>query len=220
MSRQNWIYISHFLNSDTPAYGNGEGLKIETDKSMNNGDSCNTLRLNLSNHIGTHIDFPKHFSLTGKSINDYKPDFWFFSKCRMVSVKVPENLLIDESIISTLEPDEYLELLFIKTGFETKRYTKEYWERNPGLAPSLAGHLKRLFPKLKAVGMDFISVSSFQNRMIGREAHKEYLIKNDILLIEDVKLSPIRSQDYFECIGLPLLLNEADGIQITLIANC
>jgi len=46
-----------------------------------------------------------------------------------------------------------------------------------------------MFHILEPPGFDSISVSSFQNRMVGREAHRAFLDpKAPILLLEDIDL--------------------------------
>lgn len=71
-----WIYLSYPLNCETPAYGGGESLKIRHEKSIEERDSCNTSYWSFSNHLGTHIDFPRHFVREGKTSDDYDPQFW------------------------------------------------------------------------------------------------------------------------------------------------
>ena len=51
-------YLSYNISEDTPLYGNSKGIIISADKQIKEGDSCNTLNLQFSNHTGTHIDFP------------------------------------------------------------------------------------------------------------------------------------------------------------------
>jgi len=43
-------------------------------------NTANTLDISICNHAGTHIDVPKHFFNSGKSLSDYPASFWFFQK--------------------------------------------------------------------------------------------------------------------------------------------
>jgi kynurenine formamidase len=67
--------------------------------------------------------------------------------------------------------------------------------------------------------MDFISLTSYQNRELGREAHRMFLGGDrPILLIEDMDLSKImNSPKSISCI--PLLINGLDGSPVTIIAS-
>ena len=54
--------------------------------------------------------------------------------------------------------------MIYKTGFGKFRGKESYWKNNPGFAPEVAEILRDNFPNLRAVGMDFISLTAFQNR--------------------------------------------------------
>ena len=111
-----------------------------------------------------------------------------------------------------------IEYLILKTGFGKFRKQKNYWNRNPGLSPGLAEHIRTICPKIKIVGFDFISVSSYQNRILGREAHKKFLIEQDILLVEDMKLDA-NIDNIKRITALPWQIDLADGVPITIVAE-
>ena len=67
--------------------------------------------------------------------------------------------------------------------------------------------------------MDFISLTSYQNREIGREAHKNFLGGNNpILLVEDMDLSKIENTPR-KLICVPILVHGLDGSPVTIIAE-
>ena len=68
-------FLSYSLDENTPAYGNGPSLQVAKDKDMQAGDSCNTQTWHLPNHLGTHIDVPRHFVGSGQTIESFKADF-------------------------------------------------------------------------------------------------------------------------------------------------
>lgn len=211
------IYLSHFIANNTPLYGGSNTITIQRDKDITKGDSSNTTHLSFSNHTGTHIDFPLHFNNDGKSLNAYAPEFWFFPHPYILCHNAEENELIhliDQIDSIPIETD----LLLIKTGFQKCRGSEKYWKNNPGLSPALAHELKKHCPFLRAIGMDFISVSSFQNREVGRIAHSKFLLEEDILLIEDMNLSEVNNP-IVQIFCFPLLVNLIDGTPITVIAE-
>ena len=69
------VSLSHFISEETPGYGGKAEIRIRPARSIEKGDSCNQKKLFLSNHIGTHVDFPLHFTRTGKSIDHYPVSF-------------------------------------------------------------------------------------------------------------------------------------------------
>jgi arylformamidase len=212
------VLLSFPIHNMTPQYGGARDISIRHRTSITHGDSSNSQFISMPNHVGTHIDFPKHFSVDGKTINDYPAEFWFFQHPFLLEYPAAEKEII-EFEKTTLDgiPSE-TDILLIKTGFQQFRGHKKYWNDNPGLAPSLARKLKTNCPELKAVGFDFISLSSYQNRKLGREAHREFLVQNDILIIEDMNLSEL-PEKVDQIVALPLLIEQIDGSPITVVAN-
>jgi kynurenine formamidase len=187
---------------------------------MSKDDSCNTMNLSFPNHSGTHIDFPYHFSLDGKTLNDYPASYWQFDHIDLIDLsgKVDDCQIIGTEIFFNLENSD-TDLLLIKTGYGAWRGTDRYTLTPPGLSADLAPFLRRKFPKLRCIGMDLISVSSYSNREEGREAHHSFLkpIEGDpILLIEDMKLDT--DGPFNKVIVAPLLIDNADGAPCTVLA--
>jgi len=210
-------YLSFYINNQTPIYGGEEIIKISQRGSILNGDNSNSKLLLLPNHTGTHIDFPNHFSEKGKTLNDYPSDFWIFNNPFLLDYKVStEEIILLEGYVKSIP--KTTDFLIIKTGFQKFRGSKTYWNNNPGIAPELANQLKNQCPELKVLGFDFISLSSYQNRLLGREAHKKFLVEKDILIIEDMNLYNIDNH-IKKIIALPIMLDEADGCPITVLAE-
>lgn len=219
-----FIWLSYPLNEATPAYGGGQGLVIKPLQSIANGDSSNTAAWHLPNHLGTHVDAPRHFFQSGDPVDVYPPEFWFFEKVSLVEVK-PDTmgqLIGPELVIPFLQgtPD----IVLIKTNMGQCRKQRRYWEVNPGLSPDLGSELRDHFPSLRGVGVDFISISSWQNRPVGREAHRAFLDPaasgRPIILIEDMNLSSISgSTRIHRIIVVPLRVENADGAPCSVIAE-
>lgn len=213
------LFLSYYISEQTPIYGGEKAIFVERRSEIAKGASSNTKYLKLPNHTGTHIDFPNHFSDEGKIINDYPASFWQFKKVHVISYKAKSDEIIDEKLTQHNDIPSDTEFIIIYTEFGKHREEKIYWNNNPGLSPSLASHLKIICPNLKAIGFDFISLTSYQNRLLGREAHKSFLLANDILLIEDMKLDQIKDKVIKTVTALPLLIDKIDGGPISIIAN-
>lgn len=211
------VYLSFFINNSTPQYGGDDAIAIHQRSSIAKGDSSNSKQINMPNHVGTHIDFPRHFSIDGKTINNYPPDFWSFDDPFVLEYAAADEEIIDlnESLLESIPSGT--DILFINTGFQKNRGAKKYWNNNPGLSPDLAFKLRKRCSNLKIVGFDFISLSSYQNRMLGREAHKEFLIKYNILVIEDMDFTNLK-KEVSRVVALPFMIDQADGVPITVIA--
>jgi len=217
-----WIYLSYPLSPKTPAYGGGDSLKIQHEKSIEKRDSCNTSYWSLSNHLGTHIDFPSHFVRTGKTSSDYQPEFWIFHSPFILDISTvePDHIIEPESLNVDAVPDN-IDMLIIKTGFCRMRDKEDYWRRNPGFAPDLAPLLRERFPHLRTLGFDLISLSSFAHRKIGQEAHKAFLDHSrPILLLEDMDLFIIdNNMKLKQVIVSPVRVEGSDGAPCTVFAN-
>jgi len=213
-------YLSHYLSEKTPLYGNGKEIYFVPDKEIERGDSCNTTNLSFPNHSGTHIDFPYHFNPDGKTLNDFPVSYWQFDQVKMADLtgKVNDGQIIGPELFTGLGNIE-TELLLIKTGYGAYRGTDRYTLTPPGLSANLAPFLRKNFPRLRCIGMDLISVSSYSNREEGRKAHHAFLNpdKGDpILLIEDMKLDT--DGPFNKVIVAPLLIDNADGAPCTVLA--
>lgn len=212
------INLSHYLNSQTPAYGGAKNdLEITPASSICCGDSSNSLRISFKNHIGTHIDLPKHFYEAGKVLNDYSASFWEFSSPQLLELPCKEGQIIT---VGDLKNEIYYQtdFLIVRTGFENFRKDDTYWARNPGFDRDVGHYLRENFPKLRSIGFDFISLTSYENRPLGREAHKAFLSEykklQPILIVEDMKLSAITG-DLKKLIIAPLMIDQADGVPVT-----
>ena len=213
----NSIFLSHGISNDTPCYGGARDVEISSNTSIDNGDSSNSLLVKFKNHVSTHIDFPLHFSEKGKSQACYGSDFWFFNNIAVIKYAAGNDEIITAEKLNLNRISVETDFLIINTGFQKHRSTDIYWNNNPGLSPDLAGVLKEKFHKLRVVGFDFISLSSYQNRLIGRDAHKTFLVENEILVIEDMKLDELNFLPQ-KIIVAPLQIENADGAPVTIFA--
>ncbi len=220
--KNNWKHLSYPLRSDAHAYGGGSGFKGESDKQINLGDSCNTSLWSLSNHMGTHIDFPRHFAADGKSLDDYAPGFFISSKVYLLEIALIEpGQIIGSQGLNLDSVSKDIEILLVKTGFGQFRGQTVYSKQNPGFDPDLADALRARFPRLRIMGFDSISLSSFAHRDLGREAHRAFLDhEHSILPLEDMDLNQIGNETKIhQLIVAPLLVSGADGSPCTVMAK-
>lgn len=146
MTNLKTAFLSFELNEKSPVYGGKDDkLKIKKTNQIKEGKTSNNLHLSFPNHLGTHIDFPRHFSDKGKTLSNYPASFWIFNKVGFLNCsvdKVPE-------IIKTL--DESVEILILKTGFGQNRGKEIYWKNQPVIPAHYASLLKKKFSKNKSI---------------------------------------------------------------------
>lgn len=211
--------LSYPLSKDTPVYPGDHAFNIVPTKRIKRGDSCNTYLLKCSNHAGTHIDAPRHFFDSGRAICDYKIEELTFNKPLVLEVKKRQDELITAKDLGNLGA---CDILLIRTGFSRKRNQKEYIYHNPGFSAQAASLIRTKYPKIRAIGLDAISVSCYGSRIEGRDAHRILLgrkgSQEGILLIEDMHLN----QD-LKCLKsvlvIPLLVQGIDSAPCTVIGE-
>ncbi len=216
------MLLSHILDAETPTYGNRDKLIIDEVSRIADGKSANSSKWTFStNHFGTHIDMPKHFFEEGQTLTDVPIDFWFSDKVQLIDVPCTSARLIEkEDIQAEIIPDT--EVLLIRTGFEQFRKTDKYWNDNPGLSAELGKWLRENIPKIKIVGFDFISLTSWKYRDRGKLSHRMFLNPegngNPICIIEDMALKLI-SQKVTRLIISPIFVDKANGSPVTVYGD-
>ncbi len=223
MKNTDLIFLSHPYNKNTPSYGNRDMIKITSNSSIKSGESANSsCWIFTNNHIGTHIDVPYHFSDKGKKVIDIPVKDWLFTNVALIDVPCEEAKLINETDIKIFDLPPDIEMLFIRTRYEKYRGLDKYWNDNPGLSPNVASYLRKTYPKLRCVGFDFISITSWKFRKIGKESHKAFLAPDEnnrpIMAIEDMSLKNItRKIDWL--VVAPIIVEDGNGAPVTIIAN-
>jgi len=214
-----YVYLSYFLDDQTPLYGGDKGISIQPERSIIAGDTANTKQISFSNHSGTHIDFPNHFFQDGLTSEQYNASFWVFTRPYLFMKEVSEDQIIQFTANEIASIPSETDFLVFKTGFGKHRGEETYWKNNPGFAPEVADILRKNFPYLRAIGMDFISLTAYQHRELGRTAHRAFLGGGrPILLIEDMDVRQLNSQPK-SIICAPLLLKGVDGAPVNIIAS-
>lgn len=216
------IFLSYTLNASTPSYGNRNRFEIDKKSAIAQGDVANDSTMTTTVHMGTHLDMPYHFYENGQTISAYDANFFSFSNILFLEIH-PEGLVIKDELIRQLSliNNQGYDLLLVKTGACTHRAEETYWSQNYGFHPDIYTVLTQRFPSIRVFGFDTISVSSFQDRTIGREAHKRFLNPDHpILLLEDMDLRYVDASSIFTSLIIaPLRIEHSDGLPCTVMAT-
>lgn len=216
------LFLSYTLNADTPTYGNRNRFELEKKASIARGDTANDSSMATTVHIGTHIDLPYHFHENGQTVDAYDADFWVFEHPLLIGVE-PRGYVLKEEVIDALNKTDTrdADLLIIKTGICHHRHEERFWDENYGLDPSLYMYIRDRLPNVRVVGFDSISISSFRERLIGREAHRVFLNPEaPLLILEDMDLRHVDASTPFKrVIVAPLRIEGCDGLPCTVIGE-
>lgn len=183
-------FLSHPLRAQVPVYGRTADLELRQERSIGQGDTCNEYWVGFNNHWGTHVDCPLHFFDKASQVVEYEAPSWYFSRPQIIEAALmPGQLLTPGDLQAAVKPET--DLLLLKSGWGKWRGEEIYSKQNPGLDPALGNWLKKEYPSIRAVGIDWISAGSYLNREAGRQAHQAFLdpAKRPILLVEDMDLS-------------------------------
>lgn len=216
-----FIYLSHILDSNTQTFGDEDKVVITPKSEISKGETVNMFSLQLTNnHIGTHIDLPKHFFHCERGVRFYDASTWYFQNVELVDIpRSDSNLIFSDDLPENISTD--VDLLLIRTGYEKFRSKNKFWNDNPGLSSEMATFLRKKFPKLRAVGFDFISLTSWKHKSKGLKAHLNFLdsSKREIFIIEDMKLLDLTDCIIIDLTVVPWLIDEIDSAPVTVIAR-
>ncbi|MFA5339140.1 MAG: cyclase family protein [Candidatus Omnitrophota bacterium] len=215
-------FLSHLLTEKLPAYGGGgHSLDMAKTGSVSGEGSANIYRFSMGSHWGTHVDAPNHFFENGRKAADYPPEFWLFRAPQVIDVTLaPSEILNSGKWLESIDGSK--DILLLKSGWKRHRDKELYCKENPGIHPDVGMYIRKKLPNIRAVGIDWISVSPFCARPIGRQAHKAFLDpegeNNPVLIIEDMDLS-CNLKGLFEVTVSPLRVEGADSAPCTVIGG-
>lgn len=221
--------LSYPVNAAMPMYGSAPQPSLTPYRQIAKGDTSNSYIFSLHNHTGTHIDAPRHFVENGKSISDYSLDELIFKSPIMVDCpKNSATLITPDDLQHTLHLLQISDCLLLHTGYERFRNEEKYRTHNPGIAPETILWIREDYPDIRCIGIDSISISSFQHRNEGREAHKVAFIEQTglgkpLLLIEDMKFDTISGESIEKMFIIPWRIEGIDSAPCNIIAiikNC
>lgn len=218
-----YLRISYTHRLDSPRFPGNPGNQIRPVLSFDAGNSCNAAEVVLFNHNGTHIDFPNHYWPEGKRLFDYQIEDFVFRQPAIIDVQVEERQPISAQALESHELEiADRDLLLIRTGFSCKRRSPSY-VNNPYLTTDAADYLRRQ-RGLRALGIDFLSVTNAHFQNLGDQVHRILLNHQPdgkpLLLIEDLDLSEAETIKRFRAVFvIPLFVEGVDGMPCTVFGE-
>lgn len=215
-----FIRLSYNLIEDFPPLSPNPNRLVDR---ISEGSRSNRFSIQITSHLGTHIDSPYHFNINGKRIVDFSVENYVFEKPLIINVnKNDEEFISRSDLVPYAEKIIRCDLLMLRTGFSKYRLTDSmrYARRNPGISRDAARYLVENFSNIRALAIDAISIEFEGNFAHEFQAHKILLGDNahPILLIEDVNLD-FDFSHLLRVIALPLFIEKVDGSPCTVIAE-
>ncbi len=217
------LRLSHFIHTKTPIYPAAPPVEIAAHRLVCEGGKYNSYAVRMFNHCGTHVDAPQHVYDEGPALCEFALEDFMFARPCLVPIPMEDTGLIGrEHLTAVLAAGGEWDLVIIRTGFGVHREDDpdRYATRNPGLSADGAHWLVENLPRLRAVGVDTISVTAGGSLEEGWRAHRILLNPENRrrLVIEDMwlpdDLPPLR-----RVWAIPLIVEGVDSSWCTVIGE-
>lgn len=218
------VRLSYPIGFKHPGWPGNFTYRWEPVSSIPEGADANFGILHLLDHFGSHLDAPRHFNQDGPAIADVPLERFIYDQPVLIDIPKEDQELVARE---ELEPhDEQLhnaDIILIRTGWSAIRDPDpdRYAAEGPGVSPDACEYLAAL-PKLKAVGLDFISLASY------RKIDPEGIVAHQILcgvnrdryviIVEDINLSSY-PPEAIRVYAIPLFPEGADSSPCTVFAE-
>jgi len=221
-----YIRLSYALEENSPVHIGLKNVEITPISQISKGGGYNSYIISVENHCGTHIDAPGHFIDEGRRIYDYNTDELVFDSPLILDLPKNQNEAIKLEEISEIKMDNK-DCIIFRTRFQKYRKNDPdtYLTQNPGIDPDLIYWIRKNHPQIRCIGIDCVSISSFQKPQQGKKAHLNAFMEkeelgNPLVLLEDMKLYKIKNLDAIETIiVVPWQINGIDSAPCTVIAK-
>ena len=207
------IDLSQSINSNIKLYPGSPSVHF-LKWSKYSIDGYDSEAIFLSTHTGTHIDAPSHFIEGAEPIDNIDVNRFVMKNVHLLKIFKSSNQLItvEEIINSGIDIKENDSIVF-STGWEHNYKSDIYINANPGLSTEAAIYLSN--KKINAVAIDSPSIDSAIESEF--PVHK-ILLKNDIIIIENICNLAQIDKTKFKLIAIPLKLLGASGSPVRALA--
>jgi len=196
-----WIDVTRPIFHGMPSWPGDPEPLIERFATIGPESFCNTSKLSMSVHTGTHMDAPLHF-IEGAASMDAMPLDAVIGEARVVQINDPIAVRPQELPADLTRGERIL----FKTRNSAELWAKPGFQRDFVYISHAAA--KVLAEKrVRTVGVDYLSVGGFHADM--QETHLT-LLGAGIWVIEGLDLSQVEPGRY-EMICLPLRLQGTEG---------
>jgi len=220
------VLLSYFIDNNSVYYIGTSRPVITPVNKICAGEDYNTFTIYVNNHCGTHIDAPRHFILSGRSIGEYDIMELVFNNPFLFVCEKGSYGIVTVDDFSDVDLSGY-DCLLIKTGFgrfrkgDRTKYLTEY----PAITSELVRWIRVNYKNIKCIGIDVISISSYDNALMLKDVHLNAFIEDrecgdPLLLVEDMKLDMLNMSDKLcRVIIVPWQVKDIDSAPCTVIAD-
>lgn len=196
-----WIDVTRPIVEGMPNWPGDPEPSIVQFASIGEESFCNTSKVSMCVHTGTHMDAPLHF-IDGAASMDSLPLDAVIGPVRVVEIMDPVAVRTAELPADLAEGERIL----FKTRNSTQLWAKPGFQRDFVYISHAAAQVLAA-REVRTVGIDYLSIGGFHSDM--QETHLA-LLGAGIWVIEGLDLSQIEPGRY-EMVCLPLKLAGVEG---------
>lgn len=222
-----FVHLSHIIDPADGAWPGEPTPEVREDSVRSETHPFNSYIITLPNHVGTHMDGPRHFNYEGTNFADLGIEKFAFLGEEILLVDLPHRnepgaVITKEDLEPYAGELKGKRLLLLRTGFEVNKKGDPdlYENRGVALGTDLCKWLNEEFLELDTIGMDWLSVAS-PLYDFGPEAHY-WLLGNYtghvITAIEDMHLAPIGDKKIKLVTMGPLRIKGIDSAPVNAMA--
>lgn len=208
------IDLTHTIKPGIPVYpGDPQPAFFKAATLTANG--YRATRLDVSSHVGTHMDAPSHLLRDGASL-DVLPISQFCGRAAVLDVSdLPEGGVITSDYLHA-HREELLsaDYALFYTGWEKKWNTPEYLGNFPVPDTEAARYL--ISCGLKGTGTDALSMDSLRDADM--PVHRA-LLEGGLVIVENLCLRKIVGRRDVMFFALPMKYGHADGAPVRAVAE-
>lgn len=223
------IELSYVLGESIPKWPTNPCERYDYNQSIQAGDMCNSSSVYHHMHNGTHVDAPRHFNPNGKTIDQLPIEDFYYTAPYVLHLQKGKGEIIEISDLKEKETElSQCDILLIYTGYSDLREQNpaEYTNDFPSFSPNAANYLRKSFPRLKAIAVDFLSVdSSVTASQAGFPVHHSFMDTNDeypqrtLLLFEDVNVKKLLDKPRIQAIcAFPIRFYSLEAAPVSMVA--
>jgi arylformamidase len=194
--------VSMTISPSMPVYKNREAKKPKWIRSATfeqNGVEETDLSINM--HTGTHVDFPRHVTSGGRTIDDFDVAAFVGDALVVDCTHVTDAILVEDLERAPVNAGDWVFLHTTSSDHETFDFNFPY------LSEGAAKWLRDKF--VRGVGIDALGIERGQ---VGHPAHHA-LLDEGIFIIEGLRLKDIPEGRY-HFVGAPLKIQ---GVEASLL---
>jgi arylformamidase len=192
------------ISRGMPVWPGDPPIRVERVSSISRGDDCNVSRLEMSSHLLTHVDAPRHFSEHGLSVDRIPLDV-LIGPALVVEPR-PEGNLITATDLGQLGIRN-AERLLIKTRNSGLWMGGPYDFETDFVSLSKDAARWLLAREIKLVGIDYLSIEPFD---VQESTVHRTLLENGVVIVEGLNLGQV-PEGHYRLMCLPLKVRDGDG---------